>query len=334
MITVSKVLRDKPDVSAATRKRVLQRVEELGYRPNLMARGLASGRTHTIGLIVPNLVDMFFAELATSLGALLRGRGYQVIFSSADEDPKVEAQEMRNLLARGVDALLLASCRSGGEADGLEVPVRVPFVLIDRALAGVEAHFVGTDDVRAGALATEHLIGLGRTRIGHIGGTGVSTAVERLQGFRDALAQNDRVCREGLVVLEPLDRARNDRIGREAMDRMLEGGEGPDAVFCYNDLLAVGAIRSALGHGLRVPEDVAIIGCGNLGLSSYLEVPLSSIDQRTAELGARAGELAVGLIEGEESGELARIVVSPKLVARASTVGARAADAADESAPL
>ena len=323
IVTVSKVLRGKTDVSAETRDRVLRKMEELHYKPNMIARGLASGRSYTVGLIVPDVADPFFAELARSLGAQLRKQNYQLVLTSADEDPAVEQHEAENLLQRGVDALLIASCQQ--DADGLAAALegsqegRTPCVLLDRMLPGAEANFVGTDDVLAGRLATEHLLKLGRKRIAHLASSGTSTAQDRLQGYREALEAAGLPYAPELVVKCDLQSGRPDALGRDAMQRLVEQPEHPDAVFCYSDLLAVGAVRAARAMGRRVPEDVAVIGCGNLSLSEYLEVPLSSVDQGTAELGERAAKLALELIGSKGERGAQQVLVAPKVVARAST---------------
>jgi len=327
IVTVSKVLRNKSDVSEETRSRVLRRVKELNYRPNMMARGLASGRSHTVGLIVPDIVDSFFAELARSLGSALRHHSYQLILASADDDAQVERVEIENLLARGVDALLLAPCQDDRTSVQSLLQRPTPCVLIDRTFPGMKTPFVGTDDVRAGRLATEHLLSLKRERIAHIGAAGLSTATARHDGYREALLQAGLPYRKELVLLRGLHEGRNDQLGRAAMDKLLALPKRPNAVFCYNDLFAVGAIRSVLGRGLRVPEDVAIIGCGNLSLSTYLEVPLSLVDQGTAQLGERAAKLALSLIEGTGKRFSKNVLIEPTVVQRASTIGFAAAAA-------
>jgi LacI family transcriptional regulator len=319
LVTVSKVLRNKSDVSEKTRQRVLQRVKEVNYRPNMIARGLASGKSYTIGLIVPDLVHTFFAELAKGLSGALRKRSYQLILASAEEDPALERDEIDNLLARGVDALLIASCQDSAEGLQAIASSGTPCVLIDRMLPGLQAHFVGTDDLRAGFIATEHLIQLGRKRIAHIGGERISTSVDRLKGYRNALESHRMPYREELVAIRAKLEDAGDQVGSSAMDTLLELTKRADAVFCYNDLTAVGAIRSVLAHGLRVPQDVAVIGCGNLRLSSYLEVPLSSIDQSTQELGEQAAKLALSLIDGKTKRVAKKILVEPHIIARAST---------------
>ncbi len=320
-ITVSKVLRNKPDVGEATRQRILQRVKELNYRPNLMARGLASGHSRTIGLIVPDLVHTFFAELAKGLKAGLRSRGYQLILASAEEEPELEQEEIDTLLARGVDAMVVASCQT--DAAGLQhlADASVPYVLLDRRLPEFAANFVGSDDVAAGSLATEHLLSLGRTHIAHIGAEGFSTGIDRFRGYRNALEKAKIPFTPSLLRAISRTEESGDAAGYAAMTGLLKADERPDAVFCYNDLSAVGAIRCLLAAGLHVPNDVAVIGCGNLRLASYLEVPLSSIDQGAAELGEQAAKLTTALLGDDAPTSLQTIRVPPRVVARASTMG-------------
>jgi LacI family transcriptional regulator len=321
LVTVSKVLRNKPDVGEVTRKRVLQRVRELNYQPNMLARGLASGKSYSIGLIVPDLVHTFFAELAKGVSAGLRKASYQLILASAEEEPELERQEIEHLLARGVDALLIASCQSTARSFKSLVSSKTPYVLIDRLPPKLNTYFVGTDDIAAGRLATEHLIKLGRKRIAHIGGERISTSVGRLNGYKEALAANHIPFRQELVVIRSRLEEAGIQIGSNAMSDLLKLKRRPDAVFCYNDLTAVGAIRCLLTNKLRVPEDVAVIGCGDLRLSSYLEVPLSSIDQSPQQQGEEAASLALSLIAQKQKGKAKHMLVPPKLITRASTVG-------------
>lgn len=318
-VTVSKVLRGKPDVGEDTRQRVLQRVREVNYQPNLLARGLASGKSQTVGLIVPDLLHTFFAEFAKGLKAGLRRRGYQLILASAEEEPQLEREEIDTLLARGVDALLLATCQLEEGALECLATIQVPCVLVDRALPASGRPFVGTNDVVAGRLATEHLLQTGRTRIAHIAGNGFSTGRDRLLGYQAALAAAGLPFRANAVVTRSRLEEAGDAIGEAAMMELLSRDDQLDAVFCYNDLAAVGCIRAALASGRRVPEDVAVVGCGNLRLADYLHVPLSSIDQATAEQGELAARLTVALLEGKTKMLDRQVRVTPRLVVRASS---------------
>ena len=201
LVTVSKVLRGNSDVGEATRQRVLKRMKELNYQPNMMARGLASGRTHTVGLVVPDLVHPFFAEFAKSLGGVLRNSKRALILASSEEDPEVERQEIRTLLSRGVDVLLIASCQANLRNFYELGDERTPYLLFDRNFPHLAAHFVGTDDVRVGEMATRHLIEIGRKNIAHIGGKNTSPSFDRSRGYRSALAAASLAAPENRVVV-------------------------------------------------------------------------------------------------------------------------------------
>ena len=172
---------------------------------------------------------------------------------------------------------------------------RTPYLLFDRNFPYLAAHFVGSDDVKIGELATRHLLEIGRKTIAHIGGQNTSPSLDRLRGYRNALAEHRVVIPESYVILRNRFEETGDLAGFQAMLELLRLSPRPDAVFCYNDLTAAGAIEATLRAGLRVPEDIAFIGCGNLRYADYLRIPLSSIDQSTAELGRIAGELALDL---------------------------------------
>jgi LacI family transcriptional regulator len=315
VVTVSKVLRGTKDVGEETRAKILRRLRELNYQPNIMARALATGRTFAMGMIVPDLVHPFFAELAKSLSIKLRENGRALIMASSEEDNEVEAQEIRTLLSRGVDVLLLASCRSELE-DAAEI--QKPVLLIDRNFPQLGANFVGIDDLKAGEIATEHLVEQGRKKIAHIGGHQNSTALNRMRGYKQVLERHGLEADESLVMLRTRFEETGDLAGYQCMQTLLQGERKPDAVFCYNDLTAIGAIKATLEAGLRVPEDVAFVGCGNMRYSDYLQVPLSSIDQNTAELGAAAANLALDLDKDPRQPSRS-ILVEPQLIVRRSS---------------
>src|SRR5580698_10052864 len=263
-VTVSKVLRGGMDIGERTRARVLKRMAELNYQPNMQARGLASGRSFAVGLVVPDLVHPFFGEFAKSLGGALRESGLALVLASSEEDPKIERQEIRTLLNRGVDVLLVASCQAQTSKGLFSEQGNTPFLLIDRNFPALSANFVGSNDVKVGELATRHLIEIGRKRIAHIGGEGISPSVDRLTGYRKALsAAHIKTSRNFIVTRERFEE-KGDFTGYQAMQELLTLETRPDAVFCYNDLSAIGAMKAAMNAGLRIPEDIAFVGCGNL----------------------------------------------------------------------
>ncbi|WP_199902525.1 LacI family DNA-binding transcriptional regulator [Azospirillum sp. B4] len=322
VVTVSKALRAHPDIAEATRRRVLERVAELGYQPNLMARSLVTGQTWTIGLIVPDLLHPFFAGIAKAISNDIRGHGYGLLISSSDEDPDAERQQIRHLLARQVDVIVLASTQT--TTDGLrEIERRgTPCILLDRRFAGAQAHFVGNDDEAVGALATAHLIAQGCRRIGHLRGPEVSTAAGRLSGFRQALADHGLAAApEHVMALGPSGDHRGEEAGYEAARQLLAMTPRVDGLFCYNDPSALGAMRAVLEAGLRVPDDIAIIGCGNLSYADFLRVPLSSVDQGAGAIGQRVAQLAISLAGNKKAALPLHVdLVPPRLVARASTI--------------
>ena len=318
LITVSKALRGMGDISEETRQRVLKRMEELNYRPNMLARGLASGKTFIVGLIVPDLLHPFFAEFAKSLNGVLRRHNYGLILASSEEDPKIEQQEIRTVLARGIDALLIASCQPTLRGFyGME-DQRTPFILIDRDFPHLCAHFVGTDDYTAGLLATRHLLSTGKRRIAHIAGPELAPGADRLRGYKEALMEHGIAVREQHIISNARVEEIGEDVGCQGMRKLLQTKPRPDAVFCYNDLTAIGAIHAVLEAGLSIPGDIAFVGCGNVRYSDYLRVPLSSIDQSTGLLGEQAGRLALELI-GNRAAAPKHIRVKPKLVIRASS---------------
>jgi LacI family transcriptional regulator len=319
VITVSKALRGRTDISPTTRDRVLLRAGELNYRPNMLARGLASGRTWTVGMVVPDLVHPFFAEFAKAAARILREHGMALLLASSEEMPEIEKCELRTLAARGVDVLLIASAQSRWSDffDPGEKPI--PFLLVDRNFPMLNASFVGTDDYRAGCLATEHLLSLGRHRLAHIGGRHSSPARDRLRGFRDTLRRRGLAdAAERIVLLQRFEEAGDDA-GADAMRRLLNSAEPPDSVFCYNDMSALGAIEVIQHAGLRVPEDIAVIGCGNLRYARHLKIPLSTIDQKPELLGRRAAERALEMAENPALPPRS-LRIEPALVVRESTV--------------
>jgi len=319
VITVSKVLRNHPEVGHATRERVLARVKELDYRPNLAARSLVTGRTYLVGLIVPDLLHPFFAEVAKSLSDVLRKSGYYLIISSSEEDPDLEQQEVDHLLARQLDTLVIASCRPTAELFVRIERHKTPYILIDRSVPGASANYVGVDDVAVGRLATEHLIAIGCKRIAHIRGPETSPGLARLEGYKRALLRGGMtINRRYITPVRKVD-VDSQRRGAEAMAQLLRLAPKPDGVFCYNDPLATGAMDYAIEHGARVPEDVAIIGCGNLHYDDSLRVGLSSIDQHSRRIGEVAARMALGILGSRVPRPPETVILQPELVVRAST---------------
>ena len=250
VVTVSKVLRGNADIGEETRRRVLKRMKELNYQPNMMARGLASGRTYTVGLVVPDLVHPFFAEFAKSLGGVLRTSNRALILASSEEDPEVERQEIRTLLSRGVDVLLIASCQAnlrnfyelGRRPNAISSlrsqlsPSGGAFCRIGRCAGGRDGDQAPDRD----RTQDESPISAARTRARRsidCGAIEMRLAESRLPAPENYIVVRERVEESG------------DMVGFQAMQELLKLDPRPDAVFCYNDLTAIGAIEATLAGG-------------------------------------------------------------------------------------
>lgn len=318
IVTVSKALRNHPDIAIETRDKILARVKELNYRPNLMARSLVTGHSELVGLVVPDLVHPFFGEIAKALSAELRQHNFFLIVSSSDGDPALEQAEIEHLMAYRLDALVVASCQPTS-VNLRRVPQQgTPLILLDRTYADLESHFVGSDDYKIGVLATKHLIATGRTRIAHLRGPANSVGNSRLQGFLDTMQQHGLPVPENYISAKPKDSIQR-KNGHLAIKRMLALDAPPHAVFCFNDAVALGAMEGAAAANVQVPQDLAIIGSGNYHFNDTLRVPLSSIEQGSIAMGKRLAQLVLEIVASKATLAPTQTILKPKLVTREST---------------
>jgi len=319
VVTVSRALRDRPDIAKDTKARILERVKRLNYRPNMTARSLVTGRSSLIGLVVPDLIHPFFAEIAKGLSATLREKNYFVLVSSSESDPQLEQDEIEHMLAHHPDCFVIASCQKDTSTLQRIGEAGVPLVLIDRSFQGFSSNFVGVDDHKVGEMATEHLIQQGCKRIAHIRGPATNVGNNRAAGYRAALEKH-RVSVPAHYVVSCGEASDSDgeTRGHRAMEEVLALKPRPDGLFCFNDTVAVGAMVRAIESGLRIPHDVAIVGCGNFHYSSKLQVPLTSIDQRSREIGERTARMITRLLE-KPSTRPRTSILEPELIVRASS---------------
>jgi LacI family transcriptional regulator len=321
VVTVSRALRDRPDIATETKARILDRVKELNYRPNLTARSLVTGRSSLIGFVVPDLIHPFFGEIAKGLSSALREKGYYVIVASSESDPRLEQDEIEHMLAHHLDCLVLASCQQNSEWLHRIGEAGVPLVLIDRRFSGFNSNFVGVNDYHVGELATKHLISQGCRRIAHIRGPVTSVGNSRAEGYRDTLERHGITVSDDYIISAG-DSSESDAEtrGRRAMEAVLTLKPRPDGLFCFNDTVAVGAMFKAFEAGMSIPKNLAIVGCGNYHYSSKLQVPLSSVDQRAVEIGERTARMITHLLGKEASSRSRKVVLQPELIVRASSL--------------
>ncbi|WP_305788089.1 LacI family DNA-binding transcriptional regulator [Symbioplanes lichenis] len=319
--TVSNVVNGYARVSETLRARVEQALAELDYRPNLIARNLKQGRSGMIGLVVPELDVPYFAELARAVIAAGRERGYTVLLDQTDADPARERELLTgNSRLTLFDGLILSpltltaeELRSRGN--------RVPLVLLGEHVFDGSFSHVAIDNVAAAREATEHLIGLGRTRVAAIGDqpyrTG-DTAQLRTAGYRQALERAGLPYDPELV--RPTARFHR-RLGAVAARELLALPRPPDAIFCYNDLLAVGALRALLSAGVRVPGDIAVIGVDGIEEGAFTTPSLSTVVPDKQQIAALAVRHLVTLIEQGAPPAPAEVRAAHALLPRESTLG-------------
>jgi len=275
-------------------------------------------------MVVPDLLHPFFAAIGKAIAAHLRERGYSLVLCSSDEDAVIELQEVESLLARRIDALVLATVQraKSSRVFGLLQKASVPYVLLDRQIPGLKAPFIGSGDRRIGELATEHLIARGYKRIAHIGLLGPRTGAGRLDGYTATLKQHACTVDPKYVVLVESADDRGEDCGHRAMKKLIGVEPRPDAVFCYNDIIASGAQKALLEAGLKIPEDTALIGVSNLAglcLWNSFQVPITSVDQNVSRLAALTASAILEMQDRNAPVAPKRVYVPPRIVVRDST---------------
>ncbi|MGH9880923.1 MAG: LacI family DNA-binding transcriptional regulator, partial [Pyrinomonadaceae bacterium] len=281
-MTVSRAINDHPLISADTRARVLEVARRMNYQPNQYARALATKRSHLIGVVVPDLMNLYFAEVLRAIEAVVRPAGFQLFICSAEEDPSRELGEVEALLQR-TDGLIISSVLPPTETKAYRKMIKdgAKLVLVDRTMKNLNRPAVATDNVLVGRLATEHLIKLGHRRIGHLRGDSSSVGEERLEGYRQALSSNK------LKYDEPLVRACGllESEGYDSMRKWLAEGHVAKAIVAVNDPAAIGAMQALTEAGLLAGRDVAVVGAGNIHYGDMLSVPLSTVSWSRKEMG-------------------------------------------------
>jgi LacI family transcriptional regulator len=323
-MTISKVLRGQADISDETKARVLKRVKELKYIPNISASSLRTGQTKTMGLILPSIGRLQLAEVAAGINQAVSAEGYSLIVCSSQEDAEYEQQQIGVFLSLQVDALLLVSLQETGVFfEELQKPKRMPVIFVGHRPFTGTGSYVTVHEEEVGRIACEHLVQTGCKRIAYIRGPRTAVGDMRSNGYRQALSEHTLPVQADLV-MESMNPAESEyQRGYEAMLRLLTRRGRPDGVMTYTDMMAVGAMDAASGQGVRIPEEIRFVGCGDDPLLCGMKIPLTSINLCERELGQRAGRLALRAIGGGNSNAMHRALVKPKLVKRRSSEKSR-----------
>ncbi len=312
--TVSHVLNGTRYVREETRACVLAAVNELGYRPNRLARSLVRGETHTLGLIIPDQANPFFAELARGVEDTAFERGYNVILCNSYGDLDKELRYQEVLSERQVDGILIVAAGASAEHVQDLQGWGMPVVIVDRDLAGVYADKVLTDNLKGGQLATNHLLQLGHRRIGCITGPSVTPSSDRVTGYRHALQESGISADQELILRGDFQPAS----GYQGACKLLSLDDAPTAIFACNDLMAIGVISAAAQLGRDVPAQLSVIGYDNIRLSAFANPPLTTIVQPGYEQGVLAAKLLLERIQDPDLPPR-REVLDTRLLVRQST---------------
>lgn len=314
--TVSRALSGSHEVNSDTKQRVLDKARELRYKPNIHARNLLKNRTAMIGVVVPEFVTFFFPEIIISIQEVMNKAGYQVLICQSNESSKQERRNVQMLEDGMVEGLIVSVAKESRNIELYEglINRHIPVVFVNRVLPDLEASQVIIDDVKWAFKATEHLIKCGYRTIAHLAGNEhLSVTQRRIQGYTEALRAYDLPVEERLIMHVGVQQER----AKVGADYLLSLKKRPDAIFAVNDPIAIGTILEFKKRGIRVPEDIAIIGFSESPMGKIME--LSSVAQPTFEIGYAAAELLLKKINDPNSPVETRILEA-KLNIRNSTI--------------
>jgi DNA-binding LacI/PurR family transcriptional regulator len=318
--TVSRALSDSPLVKAETRSRIQSLAREMGYSPDAWARSLVMRQTRTVGVVVTTLADPFIAEVVQGIESTAYQHGYTVILASSGSEPERELAAVEMLRSKRVDGVIVTSSRVGALYQKHLERIGVPVVLLNNhsEQSGRYTFSVTVDNQHGGHLATQHLIELGHRRIAFVSGpAGTSSSDGRWTGYRQALTEAGIPPELGLVV----SGTGRTEAGEQAFYTLMALAEPPTAVFCYNDVTAIGLLHAARETGLSVPQDLSLVGFDDIPFASFMYPSLTTIAQPKFEMGEQAMQMALALMatKSVSGAEVSDIVVKGQLIVRGSS---------------
>lgn len=317
--TVSRALKDSPLISQSTKDRIRKIASEYGYRPNRNARSLVTQRSNLIGCVVNDIADPFIGEVIRAAEQVAAEHDYSILLTNSGGDPECEMRAVRSLIERAIDGVIVIAALAGGVASPSFSERNIPIVLINNHHPGNLVHSIGVDNFLGARSIARHLIELGHRRIGYIGNRfGGQADKDRSRGYRAALQKENVPQRSELVIhaKSSLDG------GFGGMQQLLSLRMRPTAVFCFDDITALGAYRAIRCANLRVSKDISIAGFDDLYFASYLDPPLTTISQPMREMGERAMRLLLDLLDpsvNRKKAKKTQTVIPGTLIIREST---------------
>ncbi|MBX2962911.1 MAG: LacI family DNA-binding transcriptional regulator [Cyclobacteriaceae bacterium] len=322
--TVSRALKDHPDISPDTKKAVNELAEKLNYQPNIVALSLRQSKTNTIGVIIPEIVHFFFSTIISGIEDVAYSAGYNVIITQSNESEAREITDMKALFNSRVDGMLMSVSRETSNFEHIESMLAkgMPIVFFDRVYNTDQSSKIIVDDFHGAKDATLHLIEQGCRRIAHLEGPpNLDISKQRLEGYKEALQENNIPFSKELIATCP---SGNIEEGKAATEKLLSLKNPPDGIFATNDPSAMGAMQAIKAKGLNMPQDIALVGFSNWFFSSLMDPPLSSVDQPGFEMGQEAAKLLIRQIEKQGKDDIAITpetkVLKTRLIIRESSL--------------
>ena len=310
--TASRAINNKPDINLKTKKRVLQIAKELGYIRNAAAVALRTKKTRTIGVVIADNSNPFYAEVLNGIEVAAREKNYHIILANTQRDYRKEEEAINLLRAKRVDGLLIAPVQDRADDIKKLIEANIPFVIIGRDFENIEVDAVYNDEVKGGFLATEYLIKKGHKRIALIDGfLYKSPAKGRLEGYKKALNKYKISLDESLISVGDI----NIEDGYERTKQMLEKELNFTAIFAYNDMMAFGSMQAIKEKGLRIPEDIGLVGYDDIPFSSLMNPALTTIKLKKQELGVESVKLLFSRINGGRK-KTKKVMLDVELIVR------------------
>jgi len=318
-VTVSKALRNHPDISPATTKLIKQVADELGYMPNIMARNLSSRRSNTIGVVIPKIAHFFFGSVVEHIYNIAQTKNYEIILTVSQESAEKERRHIQTLMAMKVDGIIISISQETKNLEIFDLVRRrdVPIVFIDRIPDLPNINSVAVDDEGGAFKAIEHAINLGYTRIGHFAGTSfINIGRERYNGFKRAMEKHNIEINPDWVI----EGGFGEDSGYNHFMKLYKENNLPDLIFAATYPIALGVYMAANEVGIKIPDDVDIICFGNAKIQKFLSPPLSCIDQPTDLISKHAMDLILENIQNKEDYKPQNIVIDTELILRGTCI--------------
>jgi LacI family transcriptional regulator len=317
--TISRALRDHPNISADTKEKVLAFADKFKYQPNLIAQSLQNQKTNTIGVVVPEIKHDFFSSVISGIEDVAYEAGYTIMVCQNNESYDREVLNLKSLISHRVAGILISISQETKKTDHLKAAMHhgIPLVLFDRIAEDLDTSKVMVDDLEGAYNAVEYLIRAGYRRIAHLAGPRhISISLDRLKGYQQALKKNRIPVKNELIIHGGFQ----EQDGQKGVEKLLALNKPPEALFAVNDPVAVGALIFLKHKGLRIPEDMALIGFSNNQVSALIEPPLTTVDQPASEIGKTAATLLLEQIRSTTKSFQPQVkLLKTKLIVRKST---------------